>query len=184
MGSASSEKDDLSDESEVEPIAENVMAKAKLDKLIRHMENVREACTLLGKKLIDRGEIELGIRLIAEGFKHDQSKFTGIEWDYLIIGNFNGEAKLAATHHNHTNKHHPEFWNNDINQMPRIYVGEMVCDWYARSTEFGENVWDYVKGKAMERYHISPQGKVYKWIKEFLDLLLEKPFTQSPADAH
>jgi hypothetical protein len=39
-------------------------------------------------------------------------------------------------------------------------------------------VWEYVKEQAIPRYDISPQGKVYKWIKEFLDMLLEKPFTE------
>lgn len=178
MGLASAEKTDVPEpEPEIKPEQE---AKEKLDKLIRHINNVHEACTLLGRKLIDRGEIDLGIRLTAAGFQHDHSKFSGIEWDYIIQGEFNGEAKLAAIHHGRTNKHHPEYWG-DVGQMPRLYVAEMVCDWYARSTEFGENVWEYVKGKALERYGISPQGKIYKWIKEFLDLLLEKPFREVPA---
>lgn len=162
-------------------LEERTAVKEKLEKLIRHIENVQEACQLLGKKLIEKGEINFGIRLIALGQVHDHSKFFGIEWDYLVDGDWNGEAKLAAAHHNRSNLHHPEYWGG-VELMPRIAVAEMVCDWYARSTEFGENIWDYVKKKALDRYDISPHGKVYKWIKEFLDLLLDKPFVQTPSD--
>lgn len=157
-------------------------AKEKVEKLLRHISNVQEACYLLGKKLIERGEIEFGIQLIAAGQVHDHSKWSGIEFEYLICGNFNGEAKLAARHHAGVNRSHPEYWGSDINQMPRIAVAEFVCDISARSNEFGERVWDYVKEKAIPRYGISPQGKIYKWIKEFLDLLLDKPFVESPAE--
>jgi len=148
----------------------------KVDKLIRHISNVQDSCRLLGKKYIEKGEVEFGVRLIALGQIHDASKWSGVEWKYLIIGEFNGEAKLAAIHHNHTNPHHPEYWGS-IELMPRIYVAEMCCDFYARANEFGTDVWDYVKEKAIPRYAISPQGKHYKWIKEFLDNLLEKPFS-------
>jgi len=157
-------------------LEEIVATKEKVEKLLRHISNVQEACGLLGKKLIEKGEINFGVRLIALGQMHDHSKWFGIEWDYLIQGDFNGEAKLAATHHAKTNQHHPEYWGDDINLMPRLYVGEMVADWYSRVTEFGTDVREYIKDKAIPRYKISPQGKVYRWIKEFLDLLLEKPF--------
>jgi hypothetical protein len=151
----------------------------KVDKLLRHISNVRDACQMLGKKFIDKGEVEFGIQLIALGQVHDASKWGGIEWDYLICGDFNGEAKLAACHHNRTNKHHPEYWGS-IDNMPRVYVAEMCCDWLARSHEFGTDVWEYVKEKAIPRYEIAPNGKIYKWIKEFLNMLLDKPFTEAP----
>ena len=153
----------------------------KVDKLTRHISNVQEACQLLGRKMINRGEVDFGVRLIASGQIHDISKWSGIEWDYLIVGDFNGEAKLAAQHHNRTNRHHPEYWGG-VDLMPRIYVAEMCCDWLARANEFGTDVWDYVKSKALERYGINSRGKVYKWIKEFLDLLLDKPFAEAPVD--
>ena len=163
------------------------LAKEKVDKLLRHISNVQEACLLLAKRLIEKGEINLGIRLVAVGQLHDHSKWFGIEWDYLVEGDWNGEAKLAAIHHARSNMHHPEYWKQDDNEsgadnMPRIAIAEMVCDFYARSTEFGTSVWEYVKKQAMPRYEISPQGKVYKQIKEFLDLLLEKPFSQPPTE--
>ena len=174
----------MNDQEDGEPsLEERVRAKEKVDALLRHISNVQEACQLLGRRLIDKGEIDLGIKLIAVGQVHDHSKWDGIEFEYLVgTGDFNGEAKLAARHHAHTNRHHPEYWGLDINQMPRLYVAEMVADWVARSSEFGENVREYIKEKALPRYGIPPQGKVYKWIKEFLDLMLDKPFVKSPSD--
>jgi hypothetical protein len=154
-------------------------AQRRVDKLLRHIGNVQEACRLLGKKLIDRGEIDFGIKLIAAGQVHDYSKWSGIEFDYLVESDFNGEAKLAAIHHAKTNRHHPEYWGG-IDLMPKICLAEFVCDIYSRATEFGTDVREYIKEKAIPRYGISPQGKVYKLIKEFLDLLLEKPFVESP----
>lgn len=151
----------------------------KVEKLIRHISNVQESCQLLGKKFIEQGDVEFGIRLIALGQVHDASKWTGIEWDYIILGDFNGEAKLAAQHHNRTNPSHPEYWGT-IDLMPRIYVAEMCCDWLARANEFGTDVWEYVRERAIPRYEISPRGKIYRWIKEFLDMLLEKPFVEAP----
>jgi hypothetical protein len=166
-----------------EPSLEEIMStKDKVDKLLRHISNVQEACSVLGKKLIEKGEVNFGVRLIALGQAHDHSKWFGAEFDYLIEGNFNGEAKLAASHHNRSNMHHPEYWGDDIHSMPRIAVAEFVCDISARASEFGTDVREYIKEKAIPRYKISPQGKVYKWIKEFLDLLLDKPFTETPND--
>lgn len=157
-----------------------VDVKEKVEKLLRHITHVQQACQLLGKKFIDRDESEFGVRLIALGQIHDASKWGGVEWDYIVAGEFNGEAKLAARHHNHSNAHHPEYWGT-IDLMPRIYVAEMCCDWLARANEFGTDVWDYVNDKALARYNIPRQGKIYKWIKEFLDMLLEKPFTEDPS---
>ena len=153
--------------------------KEKIERLTRHIDNVREACTLLGKKLIDRGEVDFGVKLISLGYSHDLSKFSGIEFDYLTGQKFNDEVKMAARHHSRTQKHHIEYWGS-ADLIPRIFVAEMCADWLSRSNEFGTSVWDYVKNEAMERYNIKPQSKVYKWIKEFLDLLLEKPFVKSP----
>lgn len=155
-------------------------AKDKMDKLIRHITNVQKTAQLLGERLIDRGEIDFGLQLIANSLSHDRSKFRGIEWEYLVSGKFdNPDTRLAARHHILTNKHHPEYWGG-IAEMPRVYVAEMVCDWYSRSTEFGENIWDYVHGKALTRYNIQKDSQPYLWIKDFLDLILDIPFEESP----
>lgn len=101
----------------------------KLDALIRHIEEVIKNSHLLGHKLIDTGEFELGKRVIANGFMHDQSKFLALEWETLTkADDANGFLDSVIKHHNAINMHHPEFWGG-IKNMPQVYLAELVCDW-------------------------------------------------------
>jgi hypothetical protein len=153
----------------------------KIRGITRHMRNVEDNCLLLGEKLIMNGEIELGHDLIANGFVHDASKFHGIEWDNMAPGAPTKEEsaklkmKMAVNHHRKINPHHPEYWG-EIQKMPRVYVAEMVCDWKARSEEFGSSLKDYIDEVATKRWNFSKDDKTYKEIMVFVDLLCEKPF--------
>lgn len=162
--------------------------KRRLTALLRHIKLVQEACELLGMRLIDEGEGRLGRDLIAKSMLHDNSKFYGIEWEMISTPDINEEDKekkkeledkrlAAIIQHQSVNDHHPEFYPNGVSDMNRLATAEMVCDWYARSHEFGTNLRDWIKDSALERWSISPNGKKYKEIKYFLDLLLEKPFS-------
>lgn len=154
----------------------------RLDKLRRHIHNVQESGYLLAERLRKRnqeGDVELSHELVINIHVHDHSKFQGIEWEYLhdeIKAEDPDKFKLAWEQHVKTNEHHPEFWNGICN-MPRVYVAEMVCDWKARSSEFATDLRVWVKDKATKRFDFSPTGKVYKEIKEFLDILLDPAFT-------
>src|SRR5947209_10370195 len=114
-----------------------------VDNLVRHIEMVRAACLLLGKRLMAQGRHDLGRILIARGFVHDASKFFGIEWDYLHAGRDvpPAELELAIRQHTRTNQHHPEYWGG-FESMPEVSVAEMVCDWFARGAEFGTGLRD------------------------------------------
>lgn len=151
-----------------------------IDNLTRHIDLVRESCKLLGERLIDGGREEFGRQLIARGYCHDQSKFSGIEWEYLHVGDEvdSNLLKAAIKHHSSTNSHHPEY-HFGIENMPEIDVAEMVCDWQARSQEFGNDLRNWVKEVAVEKYNISTSGKQYKWIKNFLDTLLQNSFKKN-----
>ncbi len=126
-------------------------------------------------KLIDAGEIELAKDLISNGRAHDFGKFKGIEWLHLgVTGDpLHEEAWL---HHVKTNKHHPEAWES-IHVMDRLYVYEMVADWHARATEFGTDLRGWIKTKAMDRFGFTSSDKIYKKIKDGVDLLLEPAFS-------
>lgn len=152
----------------------------KIRFIARHIRNVEDNCLLLGERLIERGEIDLGHKLIANGYIHDASKFHGIEWEQMVPGESNADAakmklKLAVLHHNHTNPHHPEYWG-DIRVMPRLFLAEMVADWKARSEEFGTSLRDWIDEQATKRFSFSKDEQVYKEIMEFVDLLCAKPF--------
>lgn len=159
--------------------AERTMEKIRA--IARHIRNVEDNCLLLGEKLIEKGEIELGHKLIANGYIHDASKFHGIEWEHMVVGQGTPEEsakmklKLAVQHHNKTNPHHPEYWGN-VCLMPRLYLAEMVADWKARSEEFGTSLRDWIDDQATKRFTFSKDEKVYEEIMEFVDLLCAKPF--------
>lgn len=150
-----------------------------LDNLVRHIELVREACLLLGKRLISQGRKEFGRILISKGFVHDASKFSGIEWDYLHAGNDVPKEKLALAVQQHvlTNDHHPERWGG-FHNMPEIYVAEMAADFYARSQEFGTDLRKWIKDVAVDKYNIDINDKQYKWLMGFVDILIEDHFVK------
>jgi len=154
-------------------------AEQHLDNLVRHIELVRDACLLLGKRLIARDRQELGRILIAHGFTHDTSKFQGIEWEYLHAGRDVPQdcLELAMKHHTRTNPHHPEYWGG-FEKMPEVYIAEMVCDWYARAMEFGNGLRDWIANTAIERFQIDTKGERYQWLTGFVDVLLEDQFAR------
>jgi len=150
-----------------------------LESLIRHIKLVREAAWLLSTRIWERndeGDKEFSKRLMVNVGSHDYTKFFGIEWTDLRPNNPNIEQlKLAHSQHLASNQHHPENWGG-LNSMPDLMVAEMVCDWKARSDEKGSDLRDWIKNDAVEKYSISPQGKAYRKIKEYVDLLLDPPF--------
>ena len=158
----------------------------KLDDLIRHISKVRESGILLGRRLINRGiennsssDISIGHQLIARVHIHDNSKFYGMEWKYMGKNEQNGEMlKEAILHHQSVNDHHPEYWRDVNKDMPAIAIAEMICDWKARSEEFGTSLKDYIKDTALNRFNIPPTGRVSKIIKDYVDLLLDDDFSK------
>lgn len=147
--------------------------------ILRHTDNVKQNCIKLAEVLIDKGEVKLGLNLIANGQIHDNSKFYGIEWLYL-----NDETKIsnpelfkaAYIQHITLNKHHPEAWIGGIHSMDRLHLGELVCDWASRSSEFGTNLRDFLKDEATKKFDMTVQSRAYREIKELMDLLLDVPF--------
>lgn len=148
-----------------------------LKSVLRHIENVRDDCLLLGERLIAKGEKELGIELIGLGNIHDYNKIKDqLQFKYLR-SDLHGtpEFKMAAQAHITSNPHHPEYWHG-IEEMPRMYIAEMVCDWKSRSSEFGNDLRWWIKEKATEKYEFATAGRVYKEIKYFVDILLDPAF--------
>lgn len=148
-----------------------------IDNLTRHINLVRQACEILSERLMNDGHKEMAVKLLARGYIHDNSKFYGIEWDYLHNGQDVPEEalELAIKQHNTTNDHHPEFWGG-VDNMPEVCVAEMICDWYARSQEFGSSLRDWINQTAVKKYKIKKTSAQWKWINECLDLLLVNHF--------
>lgn len=154
--------------------AEHLKYIEHVDAICNHIENVQTNCKNLGEELIKVGEVDLGRKLISNGYIHDNSKFYGIEFDGLFSEDKN-ILKLAVEQHNTTNKHHPEYWGG-IKNMPRLFLAEMVCDVCARASEFGTSIRDWIDEDCMKKYKFTKRDKVYKDIKYFLSFLLDEPF--------
>lgn len=155
----------------------------KIRALTRHIRNVEDNCFLLGTKLIEAGEIDLGRQLIANGCVHDTSKFYGMEFENIAYSTSNNsqeenaklKMKMAISHHCSTNSHHPEHWNG-IKNMPRVAMAEMVADWKSRSEEFGTDLRQWINESATKRWDFTKEDKIYKEIMDFVDLICDKPF--------
>jgi hypothetical protein len=74
------------------------------------------------------------------------------------------------------NPHHPEYWGG-IKEMPKVYVAEMICDWYARSTEFGTGLREWIDNVATEKFSFNKEDDIYKEIQNILNLLLDPNFS-------
>lgn len=150
-----------------------------LDNLVRHITLVQDACLLMGRRLIAQGDTDLGRIIIARGFRHDQTKFSGIEWRFLHVGPDvpQEQLDLAILQHIQSNDHHAEFWGN-IDKMPIECLGEMICDCYARSQEFGTGLRDWIDKVAVEKY--KPSKQTYKKMIRFVNILLKDSFRKSP----
>ncbi|MDF1812907.1 MAG: DUF5662 family protein [Verrucomicrobiales bacterium] len=158
--------------------AEEVAAfRKKLNLRVRHIQNVQNAALLLADRLAELGEFDLARRLVQRSLRHDSSKFEGIEWDFLDISPTDrknrSDLRLAIHQHQQCNDHHPEYFSSGAHDMSRVQIAEMVCDWKARSEEFGSSLVDWVKDVACEKYGFTVRSKVYHKIKFFLDLLLD-----------
>ena len=163
----------------IKKIAEETMAKIR--SITRHIRNVEDNCFLLGEKLILNGEVDLGKQLIANGYVHDSSKFSGIEFEFLSLNNPQEEntklkMKLAIHQHQTTNPHHPEFWSGGIKDMPDVYLAEFVCDIKARSEEFGTSLREWIDDQATKKWNFTSNDDVYKKIMKYVNLICEKPF--------
>lgn len=164
------------------PAIDKELYSTRLDDLTRHIRHVQESCQLLAKRILNRGkdgDLDLAHDLVASAAIHDASKFKGIEWMYLhdeIKDTDPDLFKAAHIQHVTTNPHHPEFWSDGIQGMPLVYLAEFVCDTFARSSEFGTDYREWIKKTASQKYGYTLNSRVYKDIKSFMDLLLDKAF--------
>ena len=101
--------------------------------IIEHKANVTKFADWLVENLpelfTDATDVETFYELIKE---HDESKWSEEEFEpYAQRWHGEGvktpEYDLAWKHHWMNNEHHPEFWLGE--DMPYIYILEMICDW-------------------------------------------------------
>ncbi len=153
----------------------------RIDGLMRHIDDVKQNCSILAEKLMKKGEGELARRLLQNVQSHDVTKFSGIEWEFLTIGNTTNKVglKYAVEQHQRSNPHHPEYWSHGLIEMPLVYEYEMIADLTARSNEMGTSVRDFVLNTIPKKYDIAKDSDLHKELIAILDMLVNKPFEQT-----
>lgn len=153
----------------------DINQRKRIEEHLTHLNDFRSAAVKLSMALFENGQANLARILLANAQLHDQSKFYGVEWDVLVLGNRQDLLKTAVEQHNRSNAHHPEYWGK-IQDMDDVHVGEMCCDWKARSGKFGTSLEDWIHNEAMERYGFTKEDQVYEKIMRFIGMILDKPF--------
>ncbi len=132
-----------------------------------HKEYVTMVCSKFAKYLCEQGLQEDADKLLERAKVHDNSKIQNKD-EFRALSNIvhdrsclrNANSQLSSfrqdsieLHWKH-NAHHPEHYEN-YDDMSRIDRLEMVCDWMARSLQYGSDLIEFVTVRQTERFHFS-----------------------------
>lgn len=145
-----------------------------------HKKLVMDNCLLMAKYFLDKNDTKMAIAILKRGATHDNSKFDITEFTKLasIMESKHcfkdpeslltpAETKAIEYHWAH-NRHHPEYFENK-EDMEEIDIIEMVCDWFARSLQFGTKFIPFVKKRQKNRFHFSDEK--FKIILDYCKLI-------------
>ena len=142
---------------------------------MKHICLVQDACSRLACSSWINPEI--ADSLIAVAAEHDRTRYSVGEmcayqryWGVLSPGQRTDQKELAEyqkcnSRHYACNPHHPEHWQDPCS-MDRVYMLEMVADWYADSVEDGVEFEVYAEGR------ISYYGM--DRVRDYLDLAIKE----------
>ena len=165
---------------------------------IIHKEYVKRSIEKLAKYLEEHGAKNHARRLRYRGETHDNSKigYTGNlpeddrrkkKEDYddelhalsrivsskELMKDTNRELSIlekeAIQLHWKNNSHHPEHFESVLD-MTTLDVMEMVCDWHARSVQWGTNLLEYAQNSQKNRFHF-PEW-MYQQVIFYCNILL------------
>ena len=101
---------------------------------LSHIKNVSVLLTEMSKKLIDRASEHDNSKLVSpevEIFTEFTPKLSKCTYGSDEYNEYLKEMKVALDHHYSKNSHHPEHYENGINDMDILDLFEMLCDWKA-----------------------------------------------------
>lgn len=100
-----------------------------------------------------------------QGIVHDLSKFSLAEFPAYSSKFFSSSVERANMkndiqkvfsyawlHHQHNNKHHWNYWvvnqyKKEAVPMPEKFILEMICDWRAMSSKFGDTAQEFFESR-------------------------------------
>lgn len=129
-------------------------------KTMRHIETVRNYLNEVIKEIIHRQEQHDQSKTEppeVEIFEEYTPKLRGITYGSDEYRQCMKEMKPAIEHHNKTNRHHPEHFDDGINGMNLIDLLEMLCDWKSAGMRHADG--DLFKSLHInkDRFEIHPQ---------------------------
>lgn len=143
--------------------------------ILAHKERVEEFADWLLEncpELFEGVDKEEFLDLIKE---HDESKFSEEEFEpyaqkWFGDGKKTPEYEAAWEHHWQTNEHHPEHWDGE--DMPYIYILEMICDWGSFSIASGDmnELSDFYYNKAKA----DPEKNLSDATQEIIEDIIER----------
>lgn len=139
-----------------------------------HVARVRRNIQLMADYYESQQMFDISLQLAQRAIQHDQSKLHDPEYvpyvwrvyrtkwnkdnkqDKRFTTFFSDQTldqaiRDAVYHHITHNRHHPE-WHFDPDDMNKVDLTEMVCDWYAISQEFGSSIDEWVASVVPRRY--------------------------------
>lgn len=143
---------------------------------ILHKKLILDSCLILSEYLFSKGNDDMALGLLKRASVHDISKFqkkellslASIPKNIKAFKNPNTEMsdkeKEHIQLHWENNQHHPEHYK-DYNDMTELDMLEMICDWHARSIQFGTNFLEFVTTRQENRFHFNKEqfDYIYKY---------------------
>ncbi|MBR1454238.1 MAG: hypothetical protein IJ593_06295 [Lachnospiraceae bacterium] len=158
---------------------------------VTHKKLVLDSCLLMAEHFLSNGETQLAIDILKRGATHDNSKFNADEFKSLaqILNStkcftdadaqLSDAEKKAIQVHWKKNRHHPEYFD-DFSEMTDLDMIEMVCDWFARSLQYGTKFLPFVRQRQKNRFHFDEEQfkKIINWCKLIEKLYKDKNETE------
>ena len=145
------------------------------DYIVAHKERVTKFASWLKEncpEVFEGVQLDVFDDLIEE---HDESKFSEEEFEpyaqkWFGNGEKTPEYEEAWKHHWMNNEHHPEYWLGE--DMPYIYILEMLCDWGSFSIDKGDfgELSDFYFNKAKE----DPEKNLSDATQEIIEDILSR----------
>lgn len=135
------------------------LAESKLE-TIAHIELVRKYIKMITDKLTLRGINHDKTKLEspeAEGFAEFNDRLKNLTYGTPEYQQNLEDLKPTLAHHYAKNKHHPEHYQNGVNDMTFVDLLEMMADWKASTYRQHDGNLLQSIDKNAERYNIEPQ---------------------------
>lgn len=101
---------------------------------MKHKHLVQRNLGVVIKQLIDRGDAHDNSKMVEpelQYFAQETANLHGLTYDSPKYTANLDKIRPALNHHYANNRHHPQHFKNQVNDMNIVDVIEMFCDWAA-----------------------------------------------------